>query len=746
MNNQRLGHNLIESLLSLLSILEENGMDMYRLMESKEPLPPLLDSQNIQTVYEVIRFMDEMPGGFLIYQADRDERILYANMALVRMLCCDNREEFRELTGNSFRGIVHPEDLESVEKSIWEQIAASQYDLDYVEYRAVQRGGGICWIEDYGHFVHTDSVGDIFYVFLGDATEKKNRRMAERAALLNEKDRKIRTLMEEYDKEKRLITQEHLRRLEVIEGLSVNYESILYINLDADSILPYRLSGRIEQRFDDSIQAFGFRSYMSEYTNTWVLPEYQELVRKTTSPEYIRQKLSKSKTYYINYQISCEGERQYLQLRIVNVGNKEETSQIVLGCRRIDDEIQKEMEQNQLLEDALGHANLAITAKNAFLSNMSHDMRTPLNAIFGYANLAKQNLEDQSAVLGYLGRIETASRQLLDLIEKVLEISWSEANDSPINESECVLSELMQEIYHTVSASAADKGIDFSIDVSGLMHSDVYCDQEKLRQILLYLLNNAITYTPGDGRVALSVMELESLPNDYAVYQFAVEDTGIGIGQDFLGHIFEPFEREKNTTFSGVHGSGLGLTIARNLTGRLGGSIEVQSTLHRGSIFTATFRFRIQKHPFPLSSGPEITLEKLVGRRILLVEDNELNMEIETDLLTELGFLIEPALNGKIAVEKVKSSQPGDYLLVLMDIQMPVMDGREAAMAIRKLENPYLSQIPIIALSANAFESDRRKSIESGMDAHLTKPLDIPLLLETIMGTIQNHMSLQKHK
>ena len=196
MNNQRLGHNLIESLLSLLSILEENGMDMYRLMESKEPLPPLLDSQNIQTVYEVIRFMDEMPGGFLIYQADRDERILYANMALVRMLCCDNREEFRELTGNSFRGIVHPEDLESVEKSIWEQIAASQYDLDYVEYRAVQRGGGICWIEDYGHFVHTDSVGDIFYVFLGDATEKKNRRMAERAALLNEKDRKIRTLME----------------------------------------------------------------------------------------------------------------------------------------------------------------------------------------------------------------------------------------------------------------------------------------------------------------------------------------------------------------------------------------------------------------------------------------------------------------------------------------------------------------------------------------------------------------------
>ena len=216
-------------------------------------------------------------------------------------------------------------------------------------------------------------------------------------------------------------------------------------------------------------------------------------------------------------------------------------------------------------------------------------------------------------------------------------------------------------------------------------------------------------------------------------------DTGIGIGKDFLGHIFEPFEREKNTTFSGVHGSGLGLTIARNMVVRMGGTIEVESNPGQGSTFTVTLRLRTRNRPKDTVCEPAVTLEQLLGRTILLVEDNALNMEIETDLLTELGFVIEPAENGRAAVEKLSTAGPGDYLLVLMDIQMPVMDGLAAARAIRTLPDPVLSRIPIIALSANAFESDRRKSIESGMDAHLTKPLDVPQLLETVVGVIQKH-------
>ena len=286
---------------------------------------------------------------------------------------------------------------------------------------------------------------------------------------------------------------------------------------------------------------------------------------------------------------------------------------------------------------------------------------------------------------------------------------------------------------------ASDKSIDFSADFSRLVHRRVFCDQGKLRQILLYLTDNAVTYTPEGGHVSLSATELESLPNDYAVYQFTVEDTGIGIGQDFLGHIFEPFEREKNTTFSGVHGSGLGLTIARNIVGQMDGAIDVESKVGQGSIFTVTLRLRAYQEPSSPSCGEPVTLEELLGRTILLVEDNALNLEIETDILSELGFVIDSAENGHIAVEKLSASRPGDYLLVLMDIQMPVMDGREASMAIRRLPDSALSRIPIIALSANAFESDRRKSIESGMDAHLTKPLNVPLLLETIVKTIQKH-------
>ncbi|MCI8550704.1 MAG: response regulator [Lachnospiraceae bacterium] len=710
MNRQTIEHYLIEDILSLLSILEDNNMDIYLLMENKTRLPAFLDAKNIQAAYEVIKFMDEMPGGFLIYQANESEKILYTNKALIRMFQCCTRQDFRELTGNSFRGIVHPDDLESVEQSIAEQIAASQYDLDYVEYRIIRKDGQIRWIEDYGHFVHTRSVGDIFYVFLGDATEKKIRLLAEKNAFL-----------------------------EVIEGLSLNYESILYVDLDTDQILPYRLSRRIKPLFESPRPTRDFCSYTTEYENAWVLPEDREALKKATSPEYIRQKLSGSKTYYINYRISEKEEQQYLQLRIVNVGKTGNVSQVVMGYRRIDDEIQREMEQNQILEEALGNANLAITAKNTFLSNMSHDMRTPLNAIFGYARLAKQNLHDTEAAMNYLNRIETASRQLLDMIEKVLEISWTEANDFPLLEDECCLSDLMAEIHRVILPQTADKNISFSVDFAGLTHPNVYCDQDKLKQILLYLANNAVTYTKNDGRISISAAELKNFPNGYAVYQFAVEDTGIGIGKDFLGHIFEPFEREKNTTFSGVHGSGLGLTIARNLVERMGGTIEVSSNPGQGSTFTVTLRFRMQKqlHSMSVDADMEFPLPK--NQKILLVEDNELNMEIETEILKSLGFLVEPAGDGSVALEKIKNSKLGEYALVLTDIQMPILDGWQTALAIRRLENPALSHIPIIALSANAFESDRSKSIECGIDAHLTKPVDVPLLVETIKKTLQKH-------
>lgn len=737
MNESFLDHNLIEYALALLEIPENASTDIDHLKNSNEntqaSLP--LNPADVRRAHEIIKFMDEMPGGFLIYHADGNEDIIYANKALLRIFKCDTLKEFKTLTGNSFKGIVHPYDLDAVEESIKKQIADSQYDLDYVEYRSIRKDGSICWIEDFGHYLDIEGLGGVFYVFLTDATAKKNQYLIERAALIDKKEKKMQNLIDAYDREKKLIHQEHLRRLEVIEGLSVNYESILYADLDSDKVFPYRLSGRTKYQFDNRYQIIGFCWYVSNYVDTWVHPEERAMVRQLTNPEYIREKLSKKKTYYINYRVINNGELQYLQLRIVNVGKIDKVTQIVMGYRRVDLEVRREMEQKQLLEDALNKANLAIVAKNSFLSNMSHDMRTPLNAIFGFTTLARQNVANRTAVLDYLEKIETAGSHLLDLIEKVLEISWTESNDINIAKNECNLADIIKEVHDSLLPHAFEKGISLSLESQELVHHNVYSDPDKLHQTFLYLVHNAITYTNCGGHVVLSAQELESLPNHYTVYQFSVKDDGIGMSESFLEHIFEPFEREKNTTYSGIHGTGLSLTIAKNIVTAMGGKIEVDSKVGKGSTFTVTLRLRIQDNPPAVA---EDSAENLTNLNILLVEDNMINLSIETEILRELGFRVETAENGMVAVEKLAASTPGEFDLVLMDVQMPVMDGREATEAIRRLNNKELADIPIIALSANAFESDKRMSIESGMNAHLTKPMDVPLLLETIRKTMRN--------
>ena len=747
MKKQNQEHHLVEYIVDLLNILETENVDISNidaedLMElaAKTGDCSIQKPHNIQTAYEAVKFMDEMPGGFLIYHADDNEQIIYANKALLRIFQCSTLQEFRKITNNSFQGIVYPEDLDEVEQSIKEQISASQYDLDYVEYRIIRKDGSLRWIEDYGHYIYSEFAGGIFYVFIGDATEKKKKHLEEKATILNERlqnEQKLQSLIEEYDKEIKLINQEHLRRLEVIEGLSINYESILYADLDTDKILPYRLSSRNSPQFGNKMQARGYLWYTSEYIEEWVHPDDRQMVSVITSPGCIREKLLNHKTFYVNYRIIDNGEIQYLQLRVVNVGNKNHISQIVMGYRSVDEELRREMEQKQMLEEALNNADLAITAKNTFLSNMSHDMRTPLDAIFGYTVLARKYTSNSEAVEDYLEKIESSGRQLLDLIDKVLEISWTETNDVQLEELECNLCDIMQDLYNMLLPQAQKKNINLSVNSSRLMHYDVFSDPGKLKQLFMHLSNNAIKYTEYGGRVDVSLVELERLPNDQIVCQFTVEDTGIGIGEEFLEHIFEPFEREKNTTLSGVHGTGLGLTIVKNITEMMGGRIEVKSNAGKGSRFTVTLRLRIQEQPLSISNGNEDTLSQLMNHKILLVEDNEINLEIETEILQGLGFVIETAENGSIAVEKIKEAAPGEFALVLMDIQMPVMDGLQATQLIRKIENPDLARIPIIALSANAFESDRKMSIESGMNAHLTKPIDVPLLLETLVKTLK---------
>ena len=743
MSGQKQEYNLIEHMLSLLNLLQINHIEIDQLLEGGSQAAELYASnpRDIRMIYEIMKFMDEIPGGFLIYHAEGNEQIIYANLGLLRIFQCDTVAEFRELTGNSFKGMVYPDDLESVEKSIWQQISENQYDLDYVEYRITRKDGEIRWIEDYGHFIQSDAVGGIFYVFLGDATEKRNRLVSEKEVFQKEKrqsEQKLKSLMEAFDKERALVRREQLRRLEVIEGLSVNYESILYADLETDEATPYRLSTRMKPLFGEMFQVQSFIKYVTEYVNTWVYPEDREMVGRMTEPGFIRKHITENKTYYVNYRVIEDGKIEYLQLRVVDV-SKAGKVQIVIGYRKVDEEQREEQEHKKMLADALNNANLAIDAKNSFLSNISHDMRTPLNAIFGFVALAKRDRHDMDAVQGYLDRIDASSRQLLDLIDKVLEISWTESSGVYAEEMECDLQEILEEIYEFLHLQALEKDIEFKLDFSGVKHKQIYSDHQKLKQMLLYLANNAITYTKPGGMVSIAVTEQIEMLNHYATYQIVIKDTGIGISEEFLERIFEPFVREKNTTLSGIHGVGLGLSIAKNIVDMLGGTIKAQSVVGEGSTFTVTLRLRMCADAAQTAAeapGP-VSAVRLSGQRILLVEDNELNLEIETAILQEQGFFIESAENGSIAVEKVKHSRPGDFDLVLMDIQMPVMNGWQAAKAIRELDDPALANIPIIAFSANVFERDIRMSMESGMNAHLTKPIDIPLLLKTFTEILQ---------
>ena len=663
--------------------------------------------KQIEAANKFKKFIDRLPGGFLIYRADEKEEIIYANIALIRMFECKNAKEFARLTDNSFKGIVYKEDYDEVVKSIEHQISGEDGNVDYVEYRIVTKSGKIRYVEDYGHFAHTKA-GNMYYVFITDATDKTAKRQ-----------------------------QEHSQRLEVIAGLSVNYDSILYVDLNTDKVMPYRLSKRLFKQFDGKMEPKAYSFVTEDFVNSWIHPDDRDNIREILSPEYIRKNLENSPTYHANFRCVFEGNVQFMRLRIVDVGKNGQISQIVIGSQNIEEELKQELQQKALLEKALQDAKLANATKNAFLSNMSHDMRTPLNAIFGYLELAKKNLKTGAPIESHLDSIYAAGKQLLDLVDKVLHITYIESKDFKLRDDPCDLKELATEVFDELLPFSEKKKLRVTLNNSGVIHPEVYTDRDQLKQILLNLARNAVQYTASGGEVKLTIEENTSRPSDFAAFRFEVQDTGIGIAPESLEKIFDPFERENNSTHSGVFGSGLGLTIAKKIVDGMGGTITAESKVGVGSTFTVNLSFRLAEHHDTDLSTDDVEAF-LKGKKILLVEDNEINMEIETELLEDLGLIIEPAENGQIAVDKMSVAEPNEYLFVLMDIQMPVMDGWQATEGIRTLPDPAVANIPIIALSANAFESDKRASAENGMNAHLNKPMDIPILLKAIRKTVMN--------
>ena len=787
-----------------------------------------------------------MDCGVLCHSLD-GARILSVNRAALVILGFQSQEELFAAGFDTIATSVIEEDREKLLSSI--KSLKNAGDSVSVEYRVRHTNGDVLHVM--GNVKLIEENGELFYQrFLLDCTAQKQR----------EQEEQLRT---------------ERRHQELVQALSTDYNLVCYFDLETrkgNALRTYACpAGLLEQLFSGDLS---LDVHMENYIQTCVYVDDRDMVRRVFAGDNLLRDLQDRGIYYLNYRTVCMGEIRYFQMKAVPIGDQSSSRGVVIGFRCVDEETRSEMEKKSLLEDALAQANRASKAKSVFLSNMSHDIRTPMNAIIGFTALATTHIDNREQVEEYLKKIMTSGNHLLSLINDVLDMSRIESGKMYLDEKPCSLPDILHGLRSIVQADVHAKQLELYMDAVDVIHEDILCDRLRLNQILLNLLGNSIKYTPAGGIVSIRVTEKPSAPAGHAAYEFSVRDTGIGMSEEFVAHIFEPFERERNSTTSGIQGTGLGMAITRNIVEMMNGSIHVKSRQGVGTEFSVDLTFRLcsdEKQPttipelsgcralvvdddfntcdsvscmlqqigmraewtlsgkeavlrtrqavmrrdhysvyiidwlLPDMNGIEVTrrirkecggevpiivltaydwadiedeakeagvtafcgkplflselrdcLLSIVGTeetpeaagetaalplalgRILLAEDNELNQEIAQAILEEAGFTVEIAENGRIALDLLERAEPDYYQLVLMDVQMPVMNGYEATRAIRSMEDPARSGIPILAMTANAFEEDKQAALKCGMNGHISKPIDIAKLLETLQNVLRN--------
>ncbi len=637
--------------------------------------------------------------GVLCHTVD-GSKILSINTAALKIL---GYETLDELISDGFDMVaqsVIDEDKEKVRECLGK--LKNEGDSVSMEYSVKHADGKI--IHVMGNMKLLKENGELFYQrFLLDCTDQK---------LQQEREEK--------------------RQMQLLQALSIDYMFVCYFDLDTST-------GNILRIDDDSIsiinKVFDGEIPMTEslerYIQMFVYEEDREMLRQFSSQDRLIRELAEKNMYSVNYRAVSGNEIKYYEMKIVRAGEWKQYRGIVLGIRSVDEETRNEMEKKRMLENALVQANKANKAKSVFLSNMSHDIRTPMNAIIGFTSLALSHIDNIEQVEEYLRKIMTSGNHLLNLINDVLDMSRIESGKMKLEESPCRLSDILQGLYNIIQADAKAKKLQLNIEAGDIENEDVICDELRLNQVLLNLLSNAVKYTGEGGSVRLKLTEKTGAPEGYANYEFCITDNGIGMSEDFVQHIFEPFEREKNTTFSGIQGTGLGMAITKNIVDMMNGSIEIKSKKDSGTEVLVSFVFKLNSQTKEQRDVKDKSLNLQKGR-ILLAEDNELNQEIAASILSDAGFSVEIAGNGQIAVDMLKQSQEGYYQLILMDVQMPIMNGYEATKEIRKLSDKKLSSIPIFAMTANAFEEDKQEALRCGMNGHIAKPIDVEKLFEVL--------------